>query len=61
MPTASCSTATASRPRSPSSSTFKLAGLHEVTVGERTFMPDPLFDPNAEKYAGVTLFVIDRT
>lgn len=40
--------------------TFKLAGLHDVAVTDRQFVPDPIFDPNAEKYAGVTLFVIDR-
>ena len=41
--------------------TFKLAGLHDVAVSERAFVPDPIFDPNADKYAGVTLFVVDRT
>lgn len=41
--------------------TFKLAGLHDVAVTDRLFMPDPIFDPNADKYAGVTLFVVDRT
>lgn len=41
--------------------TFKLAGLHDVAVTERPFLPDPIFDPNAEKYDGVTLFVVDRT
>ena len=41
--------------------TFKLAGLHDVAVTDRPFLPDAVFDPNAEKYAGVTLFVVDRT
>ncbi len=48
-------------PREPKLSTFKLAGLHDVAVTDRQFVADPLFDPNAEKYAGVTLFVVDRT
>lgn len=48
-------------PKEPKLATFKLAGLHDVTVGDRPFLPDPLFDPNDEKYAGVTLFVVDRT
>ena len=41
--------------------TYKLAGLHDVAVTGRAFVADPIFDPNAEKYAGVTLFVVDRT
>lgn len=41
--------------------TFKLAGLHDVAVTGRGFVPDPIFDPNQSKYAGVTLFVVDRT
>lgn len=40
--------------------TYKLAGLHDVAVSDRSFIPDPIFDPNAEKYEGVTLFVVDR-
>lgn len=48
-------------PKEPKVGTFKLSGLHDVAVTDRSFVPDPLFDPNAEKYAGVTLFVVDRT
>ena len=48
-------------PKEPKVATFKLAGLHDVAVTDRGFVPDPLFDPNAEKYDGVTLFVVDRT
>ena len=48
-------------PREPKVATFKLAGLHDVAVSDRSFIPDPLFDPNDAKYEGVTLFVVDRT
>lgn len=47
-------------PKEPKVGTFKLAGLHDVAVTDRSFVPDPLFDPNAEKYVDVTLFVVDR-
>lgn len=47
-------------PKEPKVGTFKLAGLHDVAVTDRQFVPDPLFDPNDPKYDGVTLFVVDR-
>lgn len=40
--------------------TYRLSGLHDVAVTDRAFVPDAVFDPNAEKYVGVTLFVVDR-
>ncbi|MES2753266.1 MAG: hypothetical protein V4659_01235 [Pseudomonadota bacterium] len=40
--------------------TYKLAGLHDVAVTARAFEPDAGFNPAAEKYEGVTLFVVDR-
>lgn len=47
-------------PREVKLGTFKLAGLKGVAVIDRVFIPDPGFQPQAEKYAGVTLFVVDR-
>jgi hypothetical protein len=37
---------------------FHLAGLKDLTLSERNFVPDSLFDPAATKYEGVTLFVV---
>jgi hypothetical protein len=37
---------------------FHLAGLKDLELAERHFVPDPLFDPAAPKYEGVTLFVV---
>lgn len=37
---------------------FKLTGLREPQVVERTFTPQDLFDPAAERYAGTTLFTV---
>jgi hypothetical protein len=46
-------------PREIKLGTFKLAGLKDVSLVSRTFRPDPLFDPNDRKYAGVTLFAVE--
>ena len=37
---------------------YHLAGLSDVTLAERYFQPESLFDPTAEKYAGGTLFAV---
>jgi hypothetical protein len=47
-------------PREVKIGTFKLAGLKDVTLSHRTFRPESQFDPADEKYAGVTLFAVDR-
>lgn len=45
-------------PREVKLGTFKLAGLSDVELSERTFAIDPVFDPALPKYEGVTLFVV---
>lgn len=37
---------------------FHLAGLRGLELAERHFVPEPLFNPAAEKYEGVTLFAV---
>ena len=37
---------------------FHLVGLKDLTLAERHFVPEPLVDPAASKYVGVTLFVV---
>lgn len=37
---------------------FHLAGLQGLKLADRTFVPDHLFNPAAEKYEGVTLFAV---
>ena len=37
---------------------FHLAGLKGLQLAERHFVPEPVFDPAAAKYEGVTLFVV---
>ena len=39
--------------------TFKLAGLSGVRITPRRFAPSALFDPDAERYAGETLLVVE--
>ena len=39
--------------------TFKLAGLKSTAVTSRKFELEPLYDPAAEKYQGVTLFAVE--
>jgi len=41
--------------------TFKLAGLKDIEVIDRPFVPDAIFNPGDIKYDRVTLFVVDRT
>ena len=43
----------------PKLGTFKLAGLKIREVISRQFETQPLFDPAADKYQGVTLFAVE--
>ncbi|MFW2830216.1 hypothetical protein [Sphingomonas sp. ID0503] len=45
-------------PREIKVGTFKLAGLSIRGVDERSFEPQPVFNPADEKYEGVTLFSV---
>lgn len=45
-------------PRETKIGTFKLSGLTDVTLGEIGFEPEAIFDPNEDKYQGVTLFAV---
>lgn len=40
--------------------TFKLTGLTEVAVAPQPFQPQRIFDPADAKYAGVTLFAVEK-
>lgn len=46
-------------PREPKVGTFKLAGLSGITLTDRTFFRDPLFQPADAKYQGVTLMAVE--
>ncbi|UZK66887.1 hypothetical protein [Sphingomonas sp. M1-B02] len=46
-------------PREPKLGTYKLDGLNDLKLIERPFDRSDLFDPSAEKYAGVTLMAIE--
>jgi hypothetical protein len=46
-------------PREVKIGTFKLAGLKDVSLTDRPFNLQPIFDPRDEKYAGVTLFAVE--
>jgi hypothetical protein len=39
---------------------FNLAGLRDVALAERQFVPEELFNPADPKYDGVTMFAVDR-
>ena len=45
--------------REPKLGTFKLAGLGDLKLSNRSFERSDLFEPEAEKYAGVTLMNIE--
>jgi hypothetical protein len=47
-------------PREEKLGTFKVDGLGEPRLGAKPFTPSALFEPEAEKYAGVTLMAIER-
>ena len=46
-------------PREVKIGTFKLDGLGDLTLVEQEFAPNALFEPQAEKYAGVTLLAVE--
>ncbi len=39
--------------------TFKLTGLNDIALSDNPFAIEDLFQPSAEKYAGVTLFAVE--
>jgi len=45
-------------PRELKLGSFKVTGIHEPRVGEQPFEPQALFDRDAERYEGTTLFAI---
>jgi hypothetical protein len=47
-------------PRDIKIGSFKVAGLRELASDGQPFQPEQEFNPGDEKYAGVTLFVVDR-
>jgi hypothetical protein len=47
-------------PREVKLGSFKVAGLKELASDGQPFQPENLFDPTDEKYAGVTLFAVER-
>jgi len=47
-------------PREEKLGTFKLDGLGEPALTDRPFVPSGLFEPEAEKYVGVTLMGVER-
>jgi hypothetical protein len=46
-------------PRELKMGTFKLAGLKDLALAERMFVPSTLFNKGDEKYAGSTLFTVE--
>jgi hypothetical protein len=48
-------------PREIKIGTFKLTGLTDINVDEKTFEPQRIFNPEDDKYAGVTLFAVEKT
>lgn len=46
-------------PREVKIGTFKLDGLGDLTLVEQEFAPNALFEPQAEKYVGVTLLAVE--
>jgi hypothetical protein len=46
------------RPREKKLGAFHLLGLNDLKLTEQLFEMDPLFQADAEKYSGVTLFMI---
>jgi hypothetical protein len=45
-------------PRDRKLGAFHLQGLNELRVVDEHFEPDPLFEPDAQKYEGVALFKV---
>lgn len=47
------------RPKDQKVGSFHLAGLHDLALSDRHFLTSGFFKPDAEKYAGVTLFMVE--
>ncbi|RJF93886.1 hypothetical protein [Sphingomonas cavernae] len=45
-------------PREIKIGTFKVSGLSDLALDDEPFAPEPGFDADAEKYAGVALFAV---
>lgn len=48
-------------PRELKLGTFKLAGLKDVAITERSFDPMSLYEPRDAKYEGATVFAVELT
>jgi hypothetical protein len=46
-------------PREKKLGTFKVLGLSEMSLCEEGFEVEEVYEPEAEKYAGVTLFAVE--
>ena len=46
-------------PKEKKIGTFKLTGLQALGFSGKPFNPEPIFNPAAEKYRGVTLFAVE--
>ena len=46
-------------PKEKKIGTFKLTGLQALGFSGKPFKPEPIFNPSAEKYRGVTLFAVE--
>lgn len=47
-------------PREKKLGSFKLDGLSGVSLAPEEFAPEPIFNPFDRKYAGTTLFMVER-
>lgn len=48
-------------PREPKIATYRLSGLNDIALTPDDFAPSALFEPDAERYAGVALIAIERS
>lgn len=48
------------QPREKKLGAFHLQGLNALHIIDEPFEPDPLFEPDAEKYDGVALFKVSE-
>lgn len=46
-------------PKEKKLGTFKVIGLNDMALSDEGFDVEPFFEPEAEKYAGVTLFAVE--
>ena len=47
------------KPKEIKVGTFKIAGLKNIHLTDRYFQVESIFEPNAEKYEGVALFMVE--